>query len=700
MSADYAKASRVRKDVIELVKPPSRQLLSESLKEIHYVDQNGVMVPYDDNLTPYMREPADLLKSRLYDGVIFMGVARSGKTASLINGWAVDTFARNPADMLIAQITETKAAEWSKKELQRALMASPEARAAMSPRASDNNVHLIKTKAGRFMAIGWPSKNTFASSTFQYCALTDYDRMPLDIGGEGSAWTLGSKRVQTAMSRGMCLAESSPGHLVSDPGYRVSSPHEAPPAPGIASLYNSGDRRLFYWQCPDADCREWFEADFHLLQYNKEEKDPSKASADVKLCCPHCGGLIEEGQLVDGVPYKQWANDRGKWVPEGCRLDRDGVMHGTPKKTRIASFWQKGPAAAFQSWNQLVYKYLDALKTFELTGDMTPLQATINVDQGYPFTPPRSSDRDIDALMSRAMDLGVRTIPAELDPRFLVATIDVQGGAKRHWVVQVHAFTAELGLVVVDRFKIEKSKREDPDKPGSFVRVHPGAYLEDWDLITEKVLGKVYPLDDGSGRVMSILRVGCDSNGEDGVTNNAYAYYRNLKRQGLHRRFCLIKGASSRAAPLIEKKYPDNTGRKDRKAKSVGDVPLYFINTDRMKDIVSASLNRDTPGPRYCYFPDWLGEDFFGELIAEERDASGHWDKVTARNEAFDLMSYAWAMVHQLKADKLHDWYNRLPLWAETLDKNSEVFTVSQGEEGEEITAPKPKRRRRTQTSY
>ncbi|MGL5483806.1 MAG: terminase gpA endonuclease subunit, partial [Aeromonas veronii] len=322
----------------------------------------------------------DCLKSRRYDSMIYMGPARTGKTVSVVDGWMMDIAARNPADTLLVQISQDKAAEFSKKRLERSMLASPEVRAAMSPRSSDNNIHDIKLKNGTFFKIGWPSKTIFASSDWCNVILTDYDRMALDIGGEGSGFLLAGKRTQTFMSRGMVLAESSPGRPVSDPGYRVANAHEAPPAPGIASLYNMGDRRLFMWQCPD--CDEWFEGDFDLLNYDKDEADPSRASADVFMVCPHCGAMHREGNRVDGQPFKHWANNRGVWLPDGCLLEPSGRMIGEARPTRSASFWQKGPSAAFQTWEQLVYKLVAAKKDYDTTGDVTALQTTVNVDQG------------------------------------------------------------------------------------------------------------------------------------------------------------------------------------------------------------------------------------------------------------------------------------------------------------------------------
>lgn len=685
--ANYAKPGRVRRDVITIVRPPNREPVSQSARRLLYVEQSGSMVPWDGDLVPYMHEPMDCLKSRLYDAVVFVGPARTAKTVSLVDGWVCDTIVNDPADFLLVQISQDKAAEHSKKRLSREFYASPEVRSAMSPRAHDNNVHDKVFRSGNFLKIGWPSKNIFASSDWKRVALTDYDRMPQDIDGEGSAFILAGKRTQTFMSSGMVLVESSPGFLITDPAYRVPSPHEAPPTRGILSLYNQGDRRLFMWQCPD--CGDWFEPDFPLLLWDRDQPDPATASKDVVMPCPHCGVELREDQpLAGNVALKLALNSGGRWVPQGCALDQDGRLLGTPRETRVASFWQKGPTAAFQTWNQLVYKWLAALREYEKTGNTEDLQATVNTDQGRPFTPPREQDRDGNALMERRADLGVRVVPPWV--RFMTAQVDVQGGAKKaRFDVMVLGWGVDLECLVVDRFAIQKSKRVQEDKPDAFVRVNPATHLEDWDLITEKVIERTYPIDDDSGRMMPIYRTMCDSGGEDGVTDNAYSYYRKLKSVGLARRFMLVKGRPS--GPLVEVRYPDNTQRKDRKANALGDVPVLFINTNRVKDTVSNALERDTPGWRYVHFPNWLPEAFFDELTAEVRDADGKWDKVSkgARNETFDLFVYGWACIYDIKADKIVDWDNAPP-WARPIDENGELLSS----DGQQQRLPTRRRRR------
>ncbi|MCM4974661.1 phage terminase large subunit family protein, partial [Escherichia coli] len=96
---------------------------------------------------------------------------------------------------------------------------------------------------------------------------------------------------------------------------------------------------------------------------------------------------------------------------------------------------------------------------------------------------------------------------------------------------------------------------------------------------------------------------------------------------------------------LINRTFPDNTGRSARRARASGDVALWLVQTDAFKDRVNNALWRDTPGPNYIHFPDWLGRWFYDELTNEERGSDGKWRKPgRGANEAFDLLVYADAL--------------------------------------------------------
>ncbi|HAN6675525.1 TPA: phage terminase large subunit family protein, partial [Escherichia coli] len=256
LNQETAKAART--DSGYILRAPRRMRVADAVAQYMRVPMGaGNSVPWDPLVAPYVIEPMNCLASREYDAVIFVGPARTGKTIGLIDGWVVYNVICDPADMLIIQMTEEKAREHSKKRLARTFRVSPEVVSRLSPNKNDNNVYDRTFLAGNYLKIGWPSVNIMSSSDYKCVALTDYDRFPEDIDGEGDAFSLASKRTTTFMSSGMTLVESSPGRDVKDVKWRRTSPHEAPPTTGILSLYNRGDRRRWYWPCPH--CGEYFQ---------------------------------------------------------------------------------------------------------------------------------------------------------------------------------------------------------------------------------------------------------------------------------------------------------------------------------------------------------------------------------------------------------------------------------------------------------
>ena len=135
-----------------------------------------------------------------------------GKPSVLIDGWITYSIICDPSDFLLVQLTQEKASEHSRKRLDRTFRCSPEIAKRLSPRKNDNNVHDKYFRAGNLLKIGWPSINVLSSSDYKYVALTDYDRWPDDIDGEGDGFSLASKRTTTFMSAGMTLVEIPRGH--------------------------------------------------------------------------------------------------------------------------------------------------------------------------------------------------------------------------------------------------------------------------------------------------------------------------------------------------------------------------------------------------------------------------------------------------------------------------------------------------------
>ena len=682
LNQETAKAART--DSGYILRAPRRMRVADAVAQYMRVPMGaGNSVPWDPLVAPYVIEPMNCLASREYDAVIFVGPARTGKTIGLIDGWVIYNVICDPADMLIIQMTEEKAREHSKKRLARTFRVSPEVVSRLSPNKNDNNVYDRTFLAGNYLKIGWPSVNIMSSSDYKCVALTDYDRFPEDIDGEGDAFSLASKRTTTFMSSGMTLVESSPGRDVKDVKWRRTSPHEAPPTTGILSLYNRGDRRRWYWPCPH--CGEYFQPCGDVVAGFRDIADPVLASEAAYIQCPSCSGRIMPEQ-------KRELNGRGVWLRDGESINADGSRYGDPRRSRIASFWMEGPAAAYQTLSQLVYKLLTAEQEYETTGSEETLKTVINTDWGLPYLPRASMEqRKSELLELQAEPVPSRSVPDGVN--FLVATVDVQAGRHRRFVVQVTGYGSRGERWIIDRYNITQSLRGDSD--GESQRIDPASYPEDWDVLLTDVFHKSWPLASDPSQQMRLMAMAVDSGGEDGVTDNAYKFWRRCRRDGLGKRIYLFKGDSIRRAKLITRTFPDNTGRTGRRAQAAGDVPLWLLQTDALKDRVNNALWRDSPGPGYVHFPDWLGSWFYDELTYEERSSDGKWSKPgRGANEAFDLMVYAEALVILHGYEKIRwpdapEWASR-ETWLECVQDSTEPSSSP-----EPVSTPVKKQKRK-----
>lgn len=668
------------RDTAAIFRPPERLSVAQAAEK--YVQLNNppsYVGPYLNDKAPYMVEPMDMTMSRDHTALIFAGPAQSAKTQALVLNLLAYVVKCNPMDAILYSMSQSAARDFSKRRVDRLHRYSEEVGSELLKGQHADNTHDKTYKSGMLFSISWPAINEMSSKPVPIVIFTDYDRMPDDIDGEGSPFVLGQKRTTTFRNLGMTIVETSPGRPVKDSKYRTTG-HEAPPCTGVLSLYNQGDRRRWYWPCPE--CNEFFEPAFSLLTWKTtREVDSQKIPLTIpemaettRMQCPHCGEKIEHR-------HKKAMNRRGVWLREGEKIRVNGERYGSPRYSKTVSYWLKGPAATFITWPEMVTKYLNAMQLYEQTGDDTELKATINTDQAEPYTPKTTeSARMADDLQARAVkDRDDRVVPE--DVRCLFAMIDVQ---KNRWEVQVHGVRPgrPYDLIVIDRFKVEKSKRLDAD--GDPLWVKPASYPEDWDLLIEQVMDKTYPLEDGKGR-MSIALTLCDSGGSKSrnhdkksseleqdmsTTSNAYNFWRSLREKGRADRFVLVKGDPNMSAPRAHLEYPDSS-RKDRNAGARGEIPVLFLNVNSLKDTLNAMLDREEPGGGMVEYPAWLPHWWYEELVAEARTNKG-WVKLgSRRNEAWDLLTYAVGACVWRRIEKV-DWANPPP-WLAPWAQNPHV---------------------------
>lgn len=682
--------------VAEGVRPPERMSVPEAAAKYRMVNNPGSYVgPWKNEMTPYLIEPQEVLTDLDKTSSIFVGPAQSGKTDIFLN-WLLSTVRNDPADTMLVNTSQATARDFSMRRVDRLHRSTPEVKSRLmrKGRHGDNTFDKMYS-TGMILNMSWPSVNELSGKPIPRIWLTDYDRMDQDVDGEGTPFSLSMARITSFRSHGMVAAESSPGFEVTDPGWVPSSAHEAPPTQGILALYNGGDRRRWYWRC--VSCSTAFIPNYNMIQYPASD-DILECAEQAYIACPSCGHIYHHDP-VDGDPGKHEMNQRyedgghSKWIKDGQVWAREtGEVVGDIRHNDRASFWLNGVCATFTDWRSLVQAQLTAEAEYESTGSELTLKTVVNTKLGDPYTPKaQAMARMPDAIRSRAEDLGTKEVPWGV--RFLLAAIDIQ---KNRFVVQVHGIYDNGDVAVVDRFEIKYSLREQEDNPGQFQYVNPGAYAEDWRLLVPELLMKTYPLQDNSGREMAIKMVISDSGGQEGVTHNAYEFFRWLRKgyedsntpqdiqekypyvPGLDARFLLLKGDRNLNAPRIRLNYPDSQ-RKDKHAGARGEIPVLMINPSSLKNQLDQMLDREEKGGT-VRFAKWLPINFYKELTVETKDKTGRWvNPLNYRNESWDLLTYTLALMlyKEIGYDYI-DWAHA-PTWAQEWDMNDLVFDPEDG---------------------
>lgn len=596
----------------------------------------GYQGPWSAEIAPYMCEPMNASVSRAYESVVFVAPAQCGKTSSLAEGLITYSIVVDPSDCTLIMPSQDSARDFSKRRVERLIRSSPEIKKRMST-GQDDNILDKRTTAGALITIGWPSVSQLASKNLKRVILSDLDRMPPDIGGEGDGFSMARKRTQSFMSAGKVVAESTPGFEVTNRDWKPPTPdsHEAPPVEGgILALYNQGTRERFYWRCPH--CTELFRAEMQNFKWDDLE-DPMAAAKTAHVVCPECGAVIHEHE-------KTKLNNEGVWLAEGWKT-------GTPRTSKSRSFWMQGVAAAFQRWSSLALNMILAKKDFEDTGSMEKLRVTTNVDWGLPFTrPSASSERTLTALLSQAEPFEIGVLPDET--RFLMATVDMQ---KNRFVVQIHAFGAARERWVIDRFNISKSKRIGDD--GSVQPIRPFENSEDFEVLSDLLVNSKYKYRDGAELGLRLMVM--DSGGLDDASVNAYRFWQTCAKLGIADRLMLVKGDGAPRAKRLSRTV----------SQKVSGVPLWVLNSNMFKTETWFDINRVGDGPGKLHMSSSMSEWFFQELLAEVQDpVTGRWSKVSAkaRNETLDLSCYSTAGYAALGCE-VFEWSDdaKLPMWAQ-----------------------------------
>ena len=217
-SAKYLTLADLVRDAAKTFKPPERLTVTEAAVKYQYLrNPPKYSGPYKPDETPYMVEPQNNVISPFFKSVVFCGPSQTGKTEAIILNGICYFVKCSPMDVILYGPSQPAARDFSKRRIDRMHRNSPHLKNEILPGQHNDNTHDKLYKSGMLLSISWPSLNEMSSKPVPVTMLTEYDRMPDDIDGEGSPFLLAQKRTTTYGDLAMTVVDSSPARDIKDP---------------------------------------------------------------------------------------------------------------------------------------------------------------------------------------------------------------------------------------------------------------------------------------------------------------------------------------------------------------------------------------------------------------------------------------------------------------------------------------------------
>ena len=382
----------------------------------------------------------------------------------------------------------------------------------------------------------------------------------------------------------------------------------------INTEYLRSDQRKFWVPCPHCGGYQVLSFDqvkckgAALGEWPPEQRDPEyiKAERIARYECRYCQGEIDDKD-------KPGMLARGKWVPEGHPIERDGSMEPPPPVSHVG-FWWSALYSPFKNFSEIAAEF------FTVKNEPDDLRNFINQWLAQPW-------KDVVEVKEESAILQLRTTrPPRVVPDGtlgLTAGIDNQ---KHGFWVSIWAWVLTPSNVLDQHLVRYGWVRDEPE-------------LEAWlftDLYWDDSARVSYPV------WRSAIDIG-GGPGDEGVGSLTEQAYEWLRRAGQGRVFG-IKGAG-RALTGGRKMIMNVIDRMPGKGLPIpGGIRLWTVDTGMLKD---AFWTRVGMGRVHLHAE--TGNDFANHLASEfkERDNKGRevWVQQGRRpNHLLDTVIYATAM--------------------------------------------------------
>lgn len=655
---------------------PSPISLVDWAEKHFYLSAESSYVEQQWRAWPFQRAIMACISNDDIEEIDWPKAARVGNTKIMLAaiGYFAEHKRRNQA---IWQPTDDDRDEFVKTELDpmlRDVAAMQRVFPAYLARHKDNTLQQKKFLGSMLHLRGGKAAKNYRRISVDVAYIDEADAFDNDIEKEGDPVGLAAKRIEGATFPKLVVGST-------------------PKLKGFSLVYTRtllADQR-FQYVIPCPHCHE-----FHPITWGGKDQphgfkwqvgeDGQPDPESVRHLCPHCGGLITQGDYLDAWVLGHYCNEDGTLTlnEHGIFRDESGAAIRAPRHVAFVNVWTAYSPAA--SWPNIVRDFLAAHEKAQ-QGDISKLKTFTNTTLGQAWEEALEKN-DADDLKHRAEPYALNTVP--MGCVLLLASVDTQDNRLE---VTVRGYGRGCETWVIAHEIFYGSPGED----------------EVWNELEELIFDTEF--QHASGQTLRVYATSIDTGGH--FTQAVYSFSEKHAR----RRVFAVKGASGREKHIkngVQKVDIDWRGRTRKRG-----LLLWHVGTNLAKDLLHSRLQLTRPGPGYMHFSNELSDEWFkqfaGEARAERLGVSGResrWTPLRKRVEAWDCAVYGvWLETHLDISRKPARFWDELEsivqpvtadLFAEkrTEHHNNEPASMPAAEKKREFIVPAAPARRTLQRNW
>lgn len=631
--------------------PEPMSLLTHAEKHF-YLSAESSYVEQSWRAWPFQRAIMACISCDDIEEIDWLKSARTGNTKIMLA--AISYFSEHKRrNQAIWQPTDDDRDEFVKTELDPMLRDVPvmqDVFPSYLARHKDNTLQQKKFLGSMLHLRGGKAAKNYRRISIDVAYIDEIDAFDNDIEKEGDPVTLAAKRIEGATF----------------PKLVVGSTPKLKGFSQIDERANLADERFeFVIPCPLCD-------EFHPIAWGGKDEttgfkwtkseDGVAQPESVRHLCPHCGGLITQGDYLGVWERGHYTNIERTlrlFVIDGNSvfMDADGNTVKAPRHIAFVNVWTAYSPAA--SWPNIVRDYIAAYEKAQ-QGDISKLKAFTNTTLGRAWEETLEKT-DATELQHRAEPYALGTVP--MGCVLLLASTDTQDNRLE---TTIHGRGRGCESWVIDHI------------------VHYGSPGEDdvWQDLEELIFDTEF--QHASGQKLRVYATSIDTGGH--FTHAAYSFCAKHAR----RRVFAVKGSSGREKHIkngVQKVDIDWRGRLRKNG-----LLLWHVGTNLAKDLLHSRLQITRPGPGYMHFTKDLSDEWFkqfaGEARAERVGVHGResrWTALRKRLEAWDCATYGiWLETHLDLARKPSRFWDELE--AIVQPANGDLFATELPDQSRKLT--------------